>query len=634
MHGTDWEKVVRRPSYILFCAALLLAFALRPVAAAEDQSVQVPTALIELDGTGSENPDGGELTFRWSQLEGPKVELSDPTAPKPYFRTSKPGLYRFELVVSANGLDSEPFIVEIMIEKDNQPPVAQAPKEVQGEVGRRLEIDGRDSYDPEGEQLTYRWYSRTPGFEIPPEVQGRPVLIFEPGVDGVFQIELVVSDGEKASHPWVTNLVVRPKPRPPVAVARAIPREIPSAAPVEQTVQQSQRPVARISGPAAAKMGELILLDAAASRAADGGTLEYLWRQKSGPFVGDIELLRDGTAQRFSPPRAGDYEFELIVAQGGVESDPVTHQIKVVDDLKPPVAVVVAPTRVMPGTLVKLDATQSYDLQGSPLTFRWRQTGGPRITQYLMDEKIGEAAPAFHPSNPGTYSFELIVSNGKLQSKPIEVDIEVGDAAHMLSSLAIDGPEVCYTGTDVTLQAGTGGFSAAGVHFVWRQTSGPEVIIQNNTAGAQLRLQPRRAGRYTFDLTAMEQDRVIATARTALEVFDAAPAELTAQAPVTAPVSVEPFLSAPLSAMAPPAMPQLAPLVDMPPPAAANTSDMQFALEPLPSLAPMQPVQQPQLPMPLPSAGAPRPAAQIHPSSLGGSSSNLGPGVNFLNPLP
>ena len=496
---------------------------------------QVPTALIEFDGTDSENPDGGDLHYEWAQIDGPRVELSDPKAAKPYFRTGRPGLYRFQLVVTANGLRSEPFIVELMIERENQPPVASSPREISAEVGRRVEIDGRDSYDPDGGGITYRWRPLARNLDIPLAALSQPILSFVPETDGVFDIELVVSDSEAASEPSVTRLIVRPKPRPPVAKARAIPKEIPSAPPPVRAMappESGARPIARIEGPAAAQMGETVMLDARGSRSQSGGRLEYLWRQKSGPFVKDYEVVFDGAAERFQPPKTGDYEFELVVADGSRESEPVVHALRVVKEPDPPVAVVVAPTRARPGALIKMDATQSYDLAGTSLTYLWRQTGGPKVTNYVIDERLGDAAPAFQAPSPGIYSFELIVSNGKLRSRPVEIDIEVGDARRT-PTLAVKGPEVATSGESLTLTVAAKNAGNARLAFVWRQIEGPVQALPPTT-GVSAVVIPPVPGRYVFGVSALEEGRATATARYTLEVF--APAGQTGN-----PVSPPPF---------------------------------------------------------------------------------------------
>lgn len=499
---------------------------LRPVSASsseqrEEKGTSIPSTLIELDGTISSSPDGGELVYKWRQVSGPKVELSDYSAAKPYFRTSQPGEYEFELVVSANGLDSEPYLVNLIIEQENLPPVAKIPLEASGMVGKLFELDAGESYDPEGAELTYRWRSLTPGVELPPAALSRPVLSFEPTSDGIFEFELIVSDGERYSVPEVVRVAIKPKPLPPVARVQINTLEVP-AAPTQEfaamTPPASPKPIARIDGPIAANVGDMIMLDAKASFSPLEKPLEYFWRQKSGPFINDFELVFDGRAERFKPPREGDYEFELVVSDGDVDSEPAVHKVRVLKEMDPPVAVVVAPTRAAPGDLVKLDATQSYDLTGSPLVYRWRQTGGPKVKNYVIDEKLGDAAPAFHPPEPGIYSFELVVSNGKQHSKPVEIDIEVG-AVRRTPELAILGPEVANAGDRLVLEAGAPGFEDRSFVFVWRQTGGPAMAVVE-TGGARVSLAPPIAGRYVFDVAAMENGQVVATAKRMLEVFN------------------------------------------------------------------------------------------------------------------
>jgi K319L-like, PKD domain/Calx-beta domain len=52
--------------------------------AGADQTVDELT-LVQLDGTGSSDPQGEALTYAWSQLSGPAVTLSDPTSATPTF---------------------------------------------------------------------------------------------------------------------------------------------------------------------------------------------------------------------------------------------------------------------------------------------------------------------------------------------------------------------------------------------------------------------------------------------------------------------------------------------------------------------------------------------------------------------
>jgi formylglycine-generating enzyme required for sulfatase activity len=80
-----------------------------------DQSVAVNT-LVQLDGSGSRDPEGASLTYSWRQVEGPvDVELSDPAVVKPTFTPTVAGEYVFELVVNDGFLDSEPDSVVVVV---------------------------------------------------------------------------------------------------------------------------------------------------------------------------------------------------------------------------------------------------------------------------------------------------------------------------------------------------------------------------------------------------------------------------------------------------------------------------------------------------------------------------------------
>lgn len=678
---------------VMACAGTVVAGepagngSLRPVSAKAPVQPGAETApLIELDGSISVSPDGGELTYRWEQISGPKVTLSSYHTAKPQFRTSTPGVYEFQLVVSANGLDSEPHIVRLEIERENAPPVAKLVAEAWGQVGKVLEIDGSESFDPEGEDVTYQWRAVTPGLEIPAEALSRSVLTFEPEVDGTYEVELVVSDGEKTSEPARCLLTIKPRPRPPVAQARIITVEIPAGATTTETTELSAmaapgstdklpippieplpeigtqtdawtasevkaggvpnpgltspgspiasatppapmaipslttteppvfavpetvpapppvfseqfipspaaappslagdlapmaapdnivwtpspaqsmdypelaalpydqphsvvapapplapqvmepqfsvlpiipetpsapRPVARISAPQRAETGKVVMLDARNSYSPSGSRLEYGWRQTAGPAVADLELVLDGAAERFVAPYPGEYEFELVVSDGGVASDPVTHRLWVEKEPDPPVAVVVAPTHALPDSLVKMDATQSYDPQGGHLIYRWRQTGGPKVTNYVIDERVGDAAPAFRPSKEGLYSFSLSVFNGSRSSNPIDIDIEVTDAARRPPTLSIGGPDKAKVGERLVLNAVAMDATGWNLTYEWQQVEGPGQAL-SPSSGIRAMVVPPAGGRYVFTLTARDESGAeVASASRTLEV--------------------------------------------------------------------------------------------------------------------
>jgi hypothetical protein len=73
---------------------------LPPVANAGPDQTVVPGALVQLDGTGSTDPDGEALTYAWTQLTGQTVTLSDPSSATPTFTApTGPDLLTFQLEV-------------------------------------------------------------------------------------------------------------------------------------------------------------------------------------------------------------------------------------------------------------------------------------------------------------------------------------------------------------------------------------------------------------------------------------------------------------------------------------------------------------------------------------------------------
>lgn len=98
----------------------------RPVAdAGPDQlGVDWRKGPIVLDGSGSYDPDGDKLTYRWRQISGPRVELTGADSVKASFTGGNGANYVFELVVTdSKGLSSEPDTVVVTTLTINPPQI-------------------------------------------------------------------------------------------------------------------------------------------------------------------------------------------------------------------------------------------------------------------------------------------------------------------------------------------------------------------------------------------------------------------------------------------------------------------------------------------------------------------------------
>lgn len=89
-----------------------------PVAdAGMDQTVETGATVL-LDGSGSTDPGQNPLTYKWTQVGGDIVTLSNPSAENPTFEAIAPGLYSFELVVNNGIVDSLPDYVNVVVQAD------------------------------------------------------------------------------------------------------------------------------------------------------------------------------------------------------------------------------------------------------------------------------------------------------------------------------------------------------------------------------------------------------------------------------------------------------------------------------------------------------------------------------------
>jgi hypothetical protein len=106
----------------------------KPVANAGPDQVGNMGDVIYLDGSGSSDPDGDELTFSWELKEGLPIELNSTNSPTIVFSPSSPGSYTFILVVSDRENESDPDEIVVTINESSLPAVEVGGAEIIGEI--------------------------------------------------------------------------------------------------------------------------------------------------------------------------------------------------------------------------------------------------------------------------------------------------------------------------------------------------------------------------------------------------------------------------------------------------------------------------------------------------------------------
>ncbi len=461
-----------------------------------------PTVLVELDGSGSADPDGDPLQYEWKQVGGPEVVLSDTSAPKPFFRTSQAGLYRFQLVVSDGRAKSVPAVIEVLVERSNLAPLAKVPESLEAEPGDKVLIDGTRSFDQDGDRLNYAWRQVSgPPLYLQPESLRTAKLAFVPKQEGDYAFELIVSDKRSKSEPVICRLKVVDKNLPPVArivaphtvtlqrVLATTPQDMPESAPI--AVIQTQD---------FADLGSTVSLDGRGSLAQGDASLKYYWKQVDGPFVRSFNSDVEGILS-FQPEEVGTYSFRLVVNDGKLDSRSAETTIKVVEQNAAPVAVADAPSKAVVGRHICLDGSRSFDRESQSLEYFWRQVSGPNVKKYSLG-KEGSACPSFVPYEAGTYSFELTVYDGKRRSKPTPVSIIV-DRGNTAPTVNLSAAATVKTGIPTVLDAQGADNDGDALSYVWRQVSGPE-ILEQPTRQKSLTLTPIQSGVYEFECIASD----------------------------------------------------------------------------------------------------------------------------------
>ena len=174
-----------------------------PIANAGTDQTFGPGDLVTLDGSGSSDPDTGDvIKYRWRQISGTTVILSDYVAVQPTFTapslTSDDVLY-FELTVTDNGglISVDTCIVNVMT-GSNHPPIADAgPESATVAEGTTVTLNGSGSSDPNGDVITYRWTEKSgPPVTLSNPVSVQPTFVApEVGASGAeIVFELIVED--------------------------------------------------------------------------------------------------------------------------------------------------------------------------------------------------------------------------------------------------------------------------------------------------------------------------------------------------------------------------------------------------------------------------------------------------------
>ncbi len=430
-----------------------------PLASAGGDRTVTPGSFVLLDPSGSSDPEGQPLTYAWTQVSGPPVDIQPVDVSRGQYgftaptQAAEPVVVRLTVTDSQGASDSDDAAITVAAPANN-PPTANAGPDQQAVSGAVVTLNGSGSSDPDGDTLSFAWS----------QVSGPPVTIQNPAQanasfsapagPATIVLRLTVDDGRGGTASDDIAITV-------AAAANSAPT---ASAGADRTVAP----------------GSPVLLDPAGSSDPEGQPLSYAWTQVSGPTVSISPVNGQGQAT-FTAPPAGSAPVVVRLSvrdpQGLEGTDEVSINVPPAEN-RPPTAVAGGDQQVGTGATVVLNAGGSSDPDGDPLAYQWTQVGGPPIALSNPNQQVSSfVAP--NTSAPLDLIFQVTVTDGRGGSASDEILIQVQGKV-VGGPVANAGPDMNVTSGPVTLN-GSASSDPAGLPltFQWVELAGPAVPIRN-----------------------------------------------------------------------------------------------------------------------------------------------------------
>jgi hypothetical protein len=446
--------------------------------AGPDQTVAEGSTVI-LVGSNSFDTEGQTLSYQWDQFAGTSISLSDPQTANTTFRAPTVGGPGGEtLTLSLTVTDqqgaqtTDTVFVNVTLPSANRPPEADAGTDQNVEEADTVELNGSNSFDADGDNLSYQW----------DQISGPPVTL-EPSSTSVNPRFEAPFAGSAAGVSLTFELTVTD-----TSGLRATDTTIVNVASVLLSANQS---------PVADAGEDQYDVDEGIEVTLDGSgfdpeleILSYSWRQIAGrPVTLEPSSTQDITT--FTAPNVGliglTLVFELTVTDvGGLQAVADTF-VTVAGDNDAPIADAGDDQTVDKNTAVNtpitLDGSGSFDPELEALSYSWRQVAGPPLT--LFDPSAEQTSfqnPNVTP-NGVILDFELTVTDVVGQQRRDNVQISVfgendtpiadaGDDQTVLekTTIMLDGSNSFDPDIDDILT------------YQWNQTGGKAVTLSDPTS--------------------------------------------------------------------------------------------------------------------------------------------------------
>lgn len=469
-----------------------------------DITITLPANTVQLDGSASSDPDGTITYYNWTKISGPAVgNIGSPSTSK----TAVTGLtlagdYLFQLEVKDNtGARETDYVKITVLPGENKLPVANAGGDISITLPTNTaQLDGSASSDPDG-AITYAWTKVSgpaAGTITTPAASKTTITGLTIAGEYVYQLSVQDNAGATAADQVKVVVVAGGANKPPVARAG-------SNTTITLPVNSVQ-------------------LDGSASSDPDGSIAAYSWRKLGGPAGGNITVTNASRTTVTGYTLDGVYVYELTVTDnlGLSASSNVTITVNPEVINKPPVAQTSGDVNItLPVTTATLDGSPSVDLDGSIVSYAWKQLSGP-VTGTI-------AAPSAARTDitnltvAGQYIFELTVKDNSNATSSVQVKIVVNTPANKLPTARVNGNLTLILPVTGTSLDGSSSTDEDGtiVSYSWKKISGASGTIGSPNAMSTAITELTTEGQYVFELTVTDNSNATATARVTVSVLPA-----------------------------------------------------------------------------------------------------------------
>ena len=442
--------------------------------AGPDQSV-ASAASVSLTGAGSSDPEGGALSYAWSQTGGTPVTLPGagtvaPSFTAPTLAAGDPAaVLVFSLTVTDPlGASSAADTVTITVNAPaNAAPTANAGPDQSVASAASVSLTGAGSSDPEGGALSYAW-TQTGG--TPVTLTGRRHR----------RAELHRPDARRR----------RSRRRPRLLAHRHRPlggRSAADTVTITVNAPANAAPTANAGPDQSVASAASVSLTGAGSSDPEGGALSYAWSQTGGT---PVTLAGAGTvAPSFTAPTlaAGDpaavLVFSLTVTDplgASSAADTVTITVNAPANAAP-TANAGPDQSVASAASVSLTGAGSSDPEGGALSYAWtRPAARPSRSQGAGTVAPSFTAPTLAAGDPAAVLvFSLTVTDPLGASSAADTVTITVNAPANAAPTANAGPDQSVASAASVSLTGAGSSDPEGgaLSYAWSQTGGTPVTL-------------------------------------------------------------------------------------------------------------------------------------------------------------